>query len=153
MTENDIEHYKNRIRKDFYRFRNGAVVESLKNSGTPYAYVFGLLLPQLKEVARNYPKDIDLARALWEEKDCREFRLLSLYLLPLEILNKDDISIFINDIRTIEEAELLPFKVLRNLSYANEILNDLKNYSSELTIQSPIYSYFLKMFAKNLSAR
>lgn len=140
---------KSEIIKSFYSFRNGAVADSLRKEGSPFKRIFGLLLPQLIQIASNYSKDLDLALQLWSEEDSRESRLVAILLIPADNISKEKLMVFINDIKTIEEADILAFKVLRNISYAESLYNDL---SCEKESSNNYSEYLIEMFRKNLEA-
>ena len=90
------------IKKDFYRYRNGIVAESLRKLYDPDVLIFGLTVPQLMEIARKYPKDLKLGLQLWKDKKTRESRLLALYLIPVALLEKETAREMFLDIRNFE---------------------------------------------------
>ena len=135
------------IKKELYRYRNGIISESLKKLYGPDIVVFGLLIPQIKEIAAKYSKDIELGFQLWNEKNIRESRLLSMLIIPEEMLDKEKASNMIMEVRNNEEAELLPFFLLRHLPYATELYKELMGKD----LSNPYSSYCLDMLKKNLS--
>ena len=134
------------IKKDFYRYRNGIVAESLRKLYDPDVLIFGLTVPQLMEIARKYPKDLNLGLQLWKDKKTRESRLLALYLIPVALLEKETAREMFLDIRNFEEADFLTFRILRNTSYSEELYNDL----CKKNLYDPNLKYGLTMFKKNL---
>ena len=134
------------IKKDFYRYRNGIVAESLRKLYDPDVLIFGLTVPQLMEIARKYPKDLKLGLQLWKDKKTRESRLLALYLIPVALLEKETAREMFLDIRNFEEADFLTFRILRNTSYSEELYNDL----CKENLFDPNLKYGLTMFKKNL---
>ena len=134
------------IKKDFYRYRNGIVAESLRKLYDPDVLIFGLTVPQLMEIARKYPKDLKLGLQLWKDKKTRESRLLALYLIPVALLEKETAREMFLDIRNFEEADFLTFRILRNTSYSEELYNDL----CKENLFDPKLKYGLTMFKKNL---
>lgn len=61
--------------------RNGIVGDIYRRAGIDcYKIIFGLNLPQMREIACDYEKDAELAAALWNDKTVRESRLLSTWL-------------------------------------------------------------------------
>lgn len=134
------------IKKDFYRYRNGIVAESLRKLYDPDVLIFGLTVPQLMEIARKYPKDLNLGLQLWKDKKTRESRLLALYLIPVALLEKETAREMFLDIRNFEEADFLTFRILRNTSYSEELYNDL----CKENLFDPNLKYGLTMFKKNL---
>lgn len=125
------------IRKDFYTFRNGIVADTLREHGCSYRNIFGLLIPQINEISKSYPKNPDLAMFLWNRKDSREDRLLALCLLPIEKVDEKLASQLISQVESVEEADYLNFKILRFLPFIpnlikrlnqQEHIDNLRNY-------------------------
>lgn len=134
------------IKKDFYRYRNGIVAESLRKLYDPDVLIFGLTVPQLMEIARKYPKDLKLGLQLWKDKKTRESRLLALYLIPVALLEKETAREMFLDIRNSEEADFLAFRILRNTRYSEELYNEL----CKENLFDPKLKYGLTMFKRNL---
>lgn len=137
------------IKKDFFSLRNGIIADSLKKLYPSDTIIFGLNVPQFMDLAKKYPKDIELGLELWKEKKCRESRLFSLYIIPPSQLDKEKAKEMIRDVKSIEEAEFLAFKVLRNLKDAREIYEEI----SKEEMKEPLSSYCVSMFKKNLLAQ
>ena len=55
------------IKRSFRLLMNGPVSQSMREKGMDYKLNWGVSLPHLQEVAREYGKDRDLAIALWKE--------------------------------------------------------------------------------------
>lgn len=142
----DIKPTLQQIRKDFFSFRNGIVADSLKKIYDPATIIFGLQVPQIIELSRKYPKDIDLAKALWEDRNTRESRLLALYLMPVDKVDKSYALYLINSVNNPEIAEFLAFKVLRLLPFASSLLDQMKAFEG-LTSSG---NHCLEMLKKNL---
>ncbi|MCH5240419.1 MAG: DNA alkylation repair protein [Muribaculaceae bacterium] len=152
IKKEEIKKKLQEIRHSFYAYRNGIVSESLKKLYPADAMIFGLTVPQFNEIAARYGKYLELGRELWKEKNIRESRLLALYILPPELIDEGEAKSMIRDVRSIEEAEMLAFKVLRNLKDANLILEKLSEPEKEfeeLNQRDPV-RYCLEMFARNL---
>ena len=118
----------------FMTFRNGIVAETLRNAGMPYKIIFGLQIPQISETARTLrenfnPEEIAaLASELWADRTVRESRLLACYLFPAETISMDDASSLAGDLQTNEEADILCFRLLRNLPFASSLAESLPGY-------------------------
>lgn len=113
------------IKRDFMAYRNGIVADTLRKAGMPYSLIFGLQLPQLSALARQYMPDQELALALWDDRNVRESRLLSCWLFDAE--NTDILTALklARDIRTREEGDILAFRLLRRLPFAEELARKL----------------------------
>ncbi len=119
------------IRKEFYAFRNGMIADTLRKGGLEQKYIFGLQLPQLKDIALRYaPEDkeeaSELARALWSDKECREARLLACHIMPPDLTTKEEALQWAGDSLSREESDILAFRLLRHLSFAEEIAKELE---------------------------
>ena len=144
-----MEEYSNLIReikKDFFKYRNGIIADSLKKLYGDGIVIFGLTVPQFMDLAKKYPKDLQLAIKLWEDKKNREARLFSLYLLPYSELEYEKAKEMFLDVQSFEEGDFLAFRILRHLPYASNLYEEL----SDMTDQDKIFNYTLKMFKKNL---
>ena len=134
------------IKKEFYRFRNGLLAESLKKLPDAKKIIFGLNVPQFMELSQKFPKDFNLAMQLWMDKDCRESRLLSLYLLPVTLVDTDTAQKLILEVENAEEAEFLAFRILRKIKNAREIYSIITRAEE---LKGPP-AYCITMFKKNL---
>lgn len=147
MISMDKEKILSQIKRDFFCYRNGLVADGIRKIYPVGTQIFGLTLPQLSEIAKKYPKNLDLGLSLWTEKNTRESRLLALYLIPPLEISSNQLVEMINDVRSIEEAELLPFKILRYSNYRNSILESFKDSDSK----NDLVKHCIKMFQKNLN--
>ena len=116
------------IHQRFFSFRNGIVAKAFHDAGAPYKRVFGLQLPQLSDIARETGHDPALARELWNERECREARLLACYLFNPELLTEDDAIAMAHGIQTREEADILAWRLLSRTPYATELAGRLDGY-------------------------
>lgn len=141
-----LEENIKKIKHSFMAFRNGIISDTLRKAGMPYKIIFGLQLPQIAEIARNNEKNLELADALWQDSGVRESRLLACYLYPLAEVNKDKAYELASSVQTIEEADILSFRLLRNLAFADALANRLSSEDSQLI------SYCGKALRRNLDA-
>lgn len=137
------------IKKELFLYRNGIIATQLKQINSPFPLIYGLLLPQIKEIASNYSPETSLALELWKSKECRETRLIAIYLFPVNKIQKEITSFLIKDLMTKEEAEILSFKILRYLPYANEILEEIQNSKFPKT---EISDHLYLMLKRNLES-
>lgn len=127
------------IRREFFALRNGLIADTLRKGGMEQKYIFGLQLPQIKGIATKVCDAIkegdatQLARELWEDRECRESRLLAIHLMRSENTSSDEAIALACDIRTREEADILAFRLIRYLPEAKDIANKLSK--SELVLQ------------------
>ncbi len=83
IQNQDINTQAKEIRHRVFALRNGEVAAQMKQGGVDYGKNYGLLMPQLRAIAADYPRSFDLSEALLDV-DAREYRLLSLMLFPLD---------------------------------------------------------------------
>lgn len=130
MEKPSIEGIIPQIRKDFYAMRNGIIADTLRKGGLEQKYIFGLQLPQIKEIADRYRPDIpedaaQVARTLWSDRDCREARLLSCHMMPPTLMEEQEANEWAISVATREEADILAFRLLRYLPYASKLAETL----------------------------
>lgn len=128
------------IKHHFMAYRNGIIADTLRKAGYPHKIIFGLQLPQLKQIADRIMQDLSressdslssqsristIAQALWQDKDVRESRLLATYLMDSTALTPEDCLKLADESLTQEEADMLAFRVLRHRPDAPELLPSL----------------------------
>ncbi len=105
------------IKRTLRLFMNGAVSRSMREKGLIYKLNFGVELPRIKEIAAGYRKEHALAQALWKE-EIRECKILAGLLQPTESFYPEIADIWVEDICTIEIAELTCMNLFQHLPYA-----------------------------------
>lgn len=96
---------------------NGAVSQSMREKGVVYKLNFGVELPRLKEIARRYQPNHDLAQALWKEQ-IRECKILATMLQPIETFYPEIADIWVEQIQHLEIAEVACMQLFQHLPYA-----------------------------------
>lgn len=135
--------------KHFFAYRNGMLADAIRQAGCPCARIFGLNVPQLAQIADLYGYDDELASRLWAEKECRESRLLACYLFdPAKVSMQKALSL-IYDIQSVEEADILAFRLLKRLPEAHDILTTISDgrYS-----EGSLGAYEAKILARHLDS-
>ena len=115
------------IKHLFFAYRNGVVADVLRRSGMPYKMIFGVDVPSITEIARRIGYDNELAEKLWSETDVRESRILATYLFDPACVSIDKARRLVSEVRTREEADMLVFRLIRKLDYANSLIDELKD--------------------------
>ncbi len=130
------------IRKEFFALRNGMIADTLRKGGLGQKYIFGLQLPQIKELSERFrPADPEeaasLARALWADSECREARLSACHLMPPAFMTEAEATEWSVGVMTREEADILAFRLLRHLPFSEAVAgilsaseDPLKNYTA-----------------------
>ena len=126
MGEKNLDGTLSSIRKEFFSLRNGMIADTLRKGGLEQKYIFGLQLPQIKGLAERFlpttgEDSATLARALWSDRECREARLLACHLMPASLTSKEEATEWAEDVTTREEADILAFRLIRHLPFADEI--------------------------------
>lgn len=134
------------IKHQFMAYRNGIVSDTLRKAGMPYDVIFGLQLPQLSAIARNYGKDATLADALWADSKVRESRILACYIFPAETMTEERALGLAESVLTHEEADILCFRLLRYLPFADRLALTLA------AADGPLARYCGEALRRNLDA-
>lgn len=129
------------IRQRFFALRNGLLADILRKAGMDYRYIFGLQLPQLKAIADEFRPDApdeaaELARYLWADTECREARLLACHIMPTSEMTRQEAIDWCETLKTREEGDIIVFRILRNLPFAQELITTLSESSSPLQIHA-----------------
>lgn len=133
------------IKHQFMTYRNGLIGDQLRAAGiTCYKIIFGLNLPQIANIAKETPRERELAQWLWNDKGVRESRLLATYIYPIEEIDMQCAEEMIIDIQTKEEADMLCFKLLRHKDFAPELIEKFKDS------QTPLLAYCAKALSRNI---
>lgn len=135
--DNNKEAVVGAMRKEFYALRNGMIADALRKGGLKQKYIFGLQLPQIKAIADRFRPATEaecslIARSLWEDKECREARLLACYLMPLSAMKPEEAGEWSEGAVTREEADILAFKLLRYLPDAGKLAAKLQATDDKL---------------------
>lgn len=113
------------VKRRFFAMRNGVIADTMRRAGAPHRIVFGLNLPQIAEIARDYCGDEDLAVKLWENRTTRESRLAAPMIYPADRMELDMALQWAEDAVGSEETDILCHRLLRKLPYAPELLDTL----------------------------
>lgn len=113
------------VKRNFFAMRNGVIADALRRGGSPFRIIFGLNLPQISEIAAKWTPDTPLAERLWANTTTRESMLLAPMIVDRAAFTIDDARRWIVAIPAHEVADVMCLKLLRNLSYANELAGEL----------------------------
>lgn len=119
------------VKRRFFAMRNGDLAAQMAARGASYRINFGLNLPQIKEIARDFlpggveaerfPSDFDradFARRLRDNVTTRESRLIAPMLFPVEQLSEAEALEWARSADVAEVADILCFSLLRNFGGA-----------------------------------
>lgn len=88
--------------------RNGIVADVYRRAGICcYKVIYGLNLPQMAAIARDFGPDAQLAQMLWDDRSVRESRLLSTWLWPADYMTPELLERLDAEAQTKEERDYL----------------------------------------------
>jgi len=116
------------IKAELRSAMNGITSRTIRDSGMGYKLIFGVELPRLREIAKEFQADDlplrqqnvrRLAMTLWQE-DIRECKLLAILLYPIAEFDLDMADLWLSDImpQQAELAQLLSMELLCRLPQA-----------------------------------
>ena len=113
MDDSQLKEIKTQLRMAM----NGKASTSMREKGLAYKLNFGVELPRLKQIAAQYEKNHELAQALWKE-NIRECKILAGMLQPIDSFYPEIMDIWIDDMPTVEIAEMTCMHLFQYLPYA-----------------------------------
>ena len=113
------------IKRRFFALRNGAVGESMRRQGAPYRIIFGLNLPQIVEISREFGPDAEIAERLWANVSTRESLLLAPMIYPRDEMTREKSVEWLRGAPTTETVDVLCHRLLRYRPFAVELASDL----------------------------
>lgn len=126
-----------RVKRRFFAMRNGELARQMSERGARYRINFGLNLPQISEIARDFKGEegtdlAELARRLRENSTTRESMLIAPMLFPVEQLGEEEAWEWAEGVPTPEVADILCLKLLRNYKGAAELADRLMAEADDL---------------------
>lgn len=106
-----------KIKQSFRLVMNGPASQSMREKGLQYKINWGVPIPTLKSMAKEYGKDYDLAVELFKE-DIRECKILATIIMPAEKMLPEIVDVWMEQTTTHEIAEQLAFNLLQYLDFA-----------------------------------
>ena len=119
MTEKTHEKLK-QIKQSFRLLMNGEANRSMREKGLNYHLNWGVSLVDLRQMAKEYGKDYELAIELWKE-NIRECKILATMIMPAERMLPEIVDIWIEQTQEIAIAEQAAFNLYQHLDFAPEI--------------------------------
>ena len=118
------------IRQKLYLRRDGAASSSMREKGVEYKINFGVPILTLREIAKVYAPDAELANELWKE-DVRELKLLATLIQDVSSFTEADNWVNqINNIELAEQATMNLFCKIQNpILHAQKWVNSKKIYT------------------------
>lgn len=116
-TYNNMQQIKRRI----YAMRNGIVADALRKGGSPYKYIMGVNLPQLKEIATETGTDVALARDLMADTLSRESQLMAPMIMPRGEVAIQEAEGWLRGLASREAVDVVCHSLLRHEPYAFDL--------------------------------
>jgi len=107
------------IKKELRASMNGILSAKMREVGMPYKLIFGVELPRLMDIAREFTPDHRLAQQLWNE-NIRECKLLATMLMPIEHFYPEVADIWVEETPHAEVAQIAVMQLFVRLPYAAE---------------------------------
>lgn len=120
------------IKRRFFAMRNGIVADTIRKAGLDYKIIFGLNLPQIKEIAGELPHTPALAEQIWGDRRTRESLLLAPMLYPVEEMDLPTALRWASEAPTPEVADILCHSLLRHHPAAWDIAMEYVTSPSEM---------------------
>ena len=130
MDDNQTREKVKKIKQSFRLFMNGITSASMRDKGMEYKINWGIPLTQLREIAKKYGHDKNLATALWQS-EVRECKILATMIAPPESIDLSTAKEWAEGICSQELAEVSAFnlfsKICEGKTIAIEWLDTDKN--------------------------
>ncbi len=107
------------IKQELRAAMNGVLSAKMRQAGMPYKLVFGVELPRLMEIARDFSSDRRLAQQLWHEP-IRECKMLAAMLMPTDEMSAEVADIWVDEMLTSEIAQVCVMYLFSRTSWASE---------------------------------
>ena len=119
------------IKKELRANMNGVASARMREAGLNYHVNFGIDLPRLQEIARQFTPSHELAQQLWHE-NVRESKILAGLLMPVERFWSDVADIWVEQMPNAEIAQLTVMNLFSRLPYASDKAFEWMGHSDEM---------------------
>lgn len=106
------------VKRMMFSMRNGIIADTLRKNGSPFRIIFGLLLPQLDDIAKNIGHNETIGNKLWENRSTRESMLLAPMLMDPQSFPVEKAIEWASETPTTEVTDILVHKLLRRIPQA-----------------------------------
>jgi 3-methyladenine DNA glycosylase AlkD len=114
--DDKIKEIRTKVRKSM----SGEVAALMLEHGINYKRNFGVEYPRIKEIAKDYDQNHDLAQRLWATK-IREMMILAILLQPADKFTQEMAEDWLTEINQNELAEQVTMNLFSKLPYANKL--------------------------------
>ncbi|MDD3787982.1 MAG: DNA alkylation repair protein [Petrimonas sp.] len=141
MTDKDA--IIKQIRADLRLAMDGVVSSSMREKGMDYKMNFGVNIPKIRLISRNYTAGKDLAETLWRT-DVRELKILATLLYPVDEFTPETAEKWAREIPNQEIREQICMNLLQTLSFAGTLVNEWV-FSSDEQLRTTGYWLFARV--------
>ena len=120
------------IKKELRANMNGVASARMREAGLGYHVNFGIELPRLREIAREFTPSHEVAQQLWHE-NVRESKILAGILMPVERFFPELADVWVEQIPNAEIAQMTVMNLFARLPYAAEKAFEWMASQRELT--------------------
>lgn len=120
------------VKRRFFAMRNGIVADSLRKAGSPFRMIFGLNLPQIKDIAAEIGINPPLAQQLRDDVNTRESQLLAPMLLDSREISLEAFDKLINDISDFEVADIYCKLLIAGKPFSSEFINQAMSDGNDI---------------------
>ena len=138
------------IRKRLRLAMNGVISTSMREKGMNYKLIFGVPIPELKQIAKDYKEQasVDLAEAMWKE-DVRELKILATMLYPYEQFTHAKVEEWVSAVPYMEIAEQLARNLLCKIEEPDEAATHLLYNRKDVYARTVAFLVFVNLFISN----
>lgn len=94
--------------------KNGVVADTMATAGLEYSKAWGVSIPHLRIIAKNYLNKHTLAQLLWQKK-WRETMILASMIEDAQKVSSEQLLVWLKDVSNIELAEQLSFNLFSRM--------------------------------------
>lgn len=105
------------VKKELRANMNGIASAAMRQSAD-YRVNFGVEIPRLHDIAKEFEASHELAQALWNE-NVRECKILATILMPVDRFDEEICDIWVEEIKTIEIAQFFCMNLVNRLKFAS----------------------------------
>lgn len=107
------------IKQELHANMNGIASAAMRQTGD-YRLNWGIELPRLEGIAKEFGKNQELAQALWKES-VRECRILATMIQPAETFSSELAEVWVEQIRTNEIAQIASLNLFQYMPSATDM--------------------------------
>lgn len=137
------------VKRRLFAMRNGLIADTLRKAGSPFKIIFGLNIPQIKEIADEFGFNMDLANRLWANTSTRESMLLAPMLMNPENISIERAIEMVKESPAPEITDSLCHKLLRLLPESFVIAQKLAEEEDDMSRYAAIRLFWHHIASHN----